>query len=518
MLITWCIAFPLVAALVVALCPRGTERLMWLTALTGTLFALGVGILMFRAFDPARADLQFEEYVPWIEKFGASWHVGVDGLSLLMLMLTLLLGPVVLLASSSLIKKHVKEYLLAMLVLQAAMAGVFTSWDMLLFYVFWEAVLIPMYLLIGVWGSGDRIYATLKFFLYTLTASLLMLAAIVVLYVMCGSSSFDFEHFFASVPALGLTLETQWILFGAFALAFAVKIPVFPFHTWLPDAHTEAPMAGSVILAGVTLKMGAYGMLRLAFPLFPSALVATLPLLMLLAVVGIVYGALVAMAQTDVKRLVAYSSVSHLGFVLLGMAVLNTQGLEGALLQMVNHGLSTGALFMAVGFLYERSHSRRIDEHAGLAESMPRWALVFALAMLSSIALPGLNGFVGEFLILLGAFRTEPLYAAAAATGMVLSAAYMLWLYKRIAWGRPPADSRQTQFTDLNWKETLSFIPLLALMVWIGVYPNFFLGKIRASSAAWLERMHASINVPHLRAPMRPGLPNEQFDALEETP
>jgi NADH-quinone oxidoreductase subunit M len=489
--ISWLIFLPVAAAIVLLFVPRSLSRLLWGAALLATLIVLALAIVLYVRFDADDAGLQFAENVEWIPQFGISYHVGLDGLSLLLVMLTALMGPVVVLASWGTIKKHEKEFVLSLLVLQGAMVGVFTAWDLFLFYVFWEAVLIPMYFLIGVWGSSRRIYATIKFFIFTMAGSLLMLVAVIILYLLCGAESFDFDHIFSRLPEAALPLLSERWLFAAFFLAFAIKVPLFPVHTWLPDAHTEAPMAGSVILAGVLLKMGTYGIARLALPLFPHAAQTLFPYIAALSIVGIIYGAMVAMVQTDVKRLVAYSSVSHLGFVVLGLIALNAQGLEGGFLQMINHGLSTGALFMVVGFLYQRTHSRLIADHGGLASTMPVFSVIFGIVMLSSIGLPGLNGFVGEFLILLGAFRANPWWGALAATGMVLSACYMLWVYKRIVWGVPRG--KAVEVSDLTVREVVSFLPLLVFIVWIGVFPETFLSKMRASSHAYLSRIEMAL-------------------------
>jgi NADH-quinone oxidoreductase subunit M len=367
---------------------------------------------------------------------------------------------------------------------------VFAALDLVLFYVFWEAVLIPMYLLIGVWGGPRRIYAAVKFILYTVAGSLLMLVAILYLYFAHHAATGEFTFDLLRLYDTPLGRTAQLWLFAAFALAFAIKVPMFPFHTWLPDAHVEAPTAGSVILAGVLLKMGTYGFVRFAMPLFPEATLAFAPAIVFLAVIGIIYGALVAMVQPDIKKLVAYSSVSHLGFVMLGLFALNTQGLQGGILQMINHGLSTGALFLAVGIIYERRHTREIGEFGGLAERLPWFAAAFLIVCLSSLGLPGLNGFVGEFLILLGAFRVDPVVAAVSATGVILAAVYLLWMYQRVMFG-PVTNEKNRGLRDLSLREFWTLAPVIALIVWIGVFPNPFLRRLDASVSVLMERVNA---------------------------
>jgi NADH-quinone oxidoreductase subunit M len=370
------------------------------------------------------------------------------------------------------------------------MIGVFAALDLVLFYIFWEAVLIPMYLIIGVWGGPRRVYAAVKFILYTVAGSLLMLVAILYLYFAYHAATGEFTFDLIRLYETPLGRSAQLWLFAAFALAFAIKVPMFPFHTWLPDAHVEAPTAGSVILAGVLLKMGTYGFVRFAMPLFPEATLAFAPWMILLAVIGIIYGALVAMVQPDVKKLVAYSSVSHLGFVMLGLFALNTQGIQGGILQMVNHGLSTGALFLAVGMIYERRHTREISEFGGLAAVVPWFAAGFLVICLSSLGLPGLNGFIGEFLILLGAFRMNPYVAGISATGVILAAVYLLWMYQRVMFG-PVTNEKNRGLRDLTAREFWTLAPVIALIIWIGVYPNPFLRKLDMSVGELMERMSA---------------------------
>ena len=423
-------------------------------ALVISLLVFAETLLLWSRFNPASGDFQFVERYAWIPAFGITYAVGVDGISLLLLVLTGFLTPLALLASWESVQKRVKAFCIFMLLLESAMMGVFVSLDLFLFYVFWDAMLVPMYFLIGIWGYERRIYAAVKFILYTMAGSVLMLLAIIGLAYLHSTTVGTYSFDLLKLYALQVPPHLQFWFFLAFALAFAIKVPLFPFHTWLPDAHVEAPTAGSVILAGVMLKMGTYGLVRFAFPLFPLAGSFFAPYLAGLAVVGIVYGALVAMVQPDMKKLVAYSSVSHLGFVVLGIAALNTQGVTGAVYQMLNHGVSTGGLFLVVGMLSDRRHTRLISEYGGLKKVAPRLVAVFLIITLSSIGLPGLNGFVGEFLILLGAFRWDPKMAAIAATGVILSAAYMLWMFQRVNYG-PVTNEKNATLPDLQAREWL---------------------------------------------------------------
>jgi NADH-quinone oxidoreductase subunit M len=433
--------------------------------------------------------MQFTERVPWIGWLGAEYHVGVDGISLLLVLLTTFLTAVAILSSYSAVTTSVKEYMICMLLLETGMLGVFVALDLVLFYVFWEGMLIPMYFLIGIWGGPRRIYATIKFFLYTMAGGVLMLVGIIALYFLSGAAPGG-EYTFDLLKLTGVRLpfQTQVWLFLAFAVAFAIKVPMFPFHTWLPDAHVEAPTAGSVILAGVLLKMGTYGFLRFALPLFPDATQYFTPLVSWLAIIGILYGALVSMVQPDLKKLVAYSSVSHLGFVMLGIFALTAQGVAGAILQMINHGLSTGALFLLVGMLYERRHTRMIEDFGGLARVIPVFTAAFMLVTLSSIGLPGLNGFVGEFLILVGTFRVNVLYAVLATAGIILAAVYMLWMFQRVMFGRVTADANRG-LVDLTPRELAVLTPVLVLIVWIGIYPQPFLRTTEASVTRLLAQV-----------------------------
>jgi NADH-quinone oxidoreductase subunit M len=426
---------------------------------------------------------------------GVSYHLGVDGISVLLVLLTTFLSPLALASAWRAIEDRTKEFVLTMLVLESGMIGVFVSLDLFLFYVFWEAMLIPMYFVIGVWGGSQRIYAAVKFVLYTMAGSLLMLVAILALYVQHGAATgaytFDLPTLARWVVPAG---RAQTLMFLAFALAFAIKVPIFPFHTWLPDAHVEAPTAGSVILAGVLLKMGTYGFLRFCLPLFPDASLAFGPLVLVLAVIGIVYGAWVSTVQPDLKKLVAYSSVSHLGFVMLGLFTFTPQGLVGGLIQMINHGLSTGALFLMVGMLYERRHTRLIAEFGGLWKTVPALSAVFLVVALSSLGLPGLNGFVGEFLILVGAFQVNRVVAALATSGIVFAAVYLLWMYQRIVFGEITQDENR-RLPDLTPREWAILAPVLVLIVWIGVYPATFTAPTEAAVEALIVRVQAKASV-----------------------
>jgi NADH-quinone oxidoreductase subunit M len=481
------LTLPLAGAVLILAAPRRREVARAL-ALGTSLADLAVGVGLWFRFDPNQAGYQLLESYRWIPNLGISYLVAVDGLSLFLVLLTTLLVPLSVLASWDSIKDKTRAYYASLLLLESAMLGVFLALDVFLFYVFWEAMLIPMYLLIGVWGGERRIYAALKFILFTLAGSVLMLVAILVCYEavfrQTGIASFDLRDW----QNLILTPPAERWLFLAFFAAFAVKVPLFPLHTWLPDAHVEAPTAGSVLLAGVLLKMGTYGLVRFAVPLFPNAAVAFAPAVMVLAVIGIIYGALVAMVQPDVKKLVAYSSVSHLGFVVLGIFSFRVSGLEGAVLQMVNHGLSTGALFLLVGMLYDRRHTRLIEEFGGLKRVMPRYAGFFLVVLLSSIGLPGLNGFVGEFLILLGTFEASWRFAALAALGVILAAVYMLRMYQRVMLGEVERESNRG-LSDLGARELAILVPTVLLIVWIGVAPGSFLRPIAASVELFVSQV-----------------------------
>ena len=489
-ILSFLIFLPLVGAAVLFLIPSARTGAIRRTALGVSALTFLASIPLYTRFDASASGMQFVERAPWVPSLGIEYLLGVDGISSLLILLTTFLTAISVLSSFSAITERVKAYYATLLVLETGMIGVFAALDLVLFYVFWEAVLIPMYLLIGVWGGPRRVYAAVKFILYTVAGSLLMLVAILYLYFAHHAATGEFTFDLLRLYDTPLGRSAQLWLFGAFALAFAIKVPMFPFHTWLPDAHVEAPTAGSVILAGVLLKMGTYGFVRFAMPLFPEATLAFAPAIVFLSVIGIIYGALVAMVQPDIKKLVAYSSVSHLGFVMLGLFALNTQGLQGGILQMINHGLSTGALFLAVGMIYERRHTREISEFGGLAERLPWFAATFLIICLSSLGLPGLNGFVGEFLILLGAFRVDPMVAAVSATGVILAAIYLLWMYQRVMFG-PMTNEKNRGLRDLSAREFWTLAPVIALIVWIGVFPNPLLRRLDASVATLLERVNA---------------------------
>jgi NADH-quinone oxidoreductase subunit M len=490
------IALPIVGALLLLAFKddEAHEGIVRNVALVVSLVVFGLTLLLWAQFNPGSAEFQFVERHPWIPAFGIDYAIGVDGISLLLIVLTGFLTPIALLCSWDSVHKRMRAFSMLLLLLEAAMIGVFVSIDLFLFYVFWDAMLIPMYFLIGIWGYDRRIYAAIKFLLYTMAGSVLMLLAILALAVMhstqFGAYSFDLQKLFLLRIDPGL----QMWLFLAFALAFAIKVPLFPFHTWLPDAHTQAPTAGSVILAGVLLKMGTYGLVRFAFPLFPDAAVAVAPYMGLLAVIGIIYGALVAMVQPDMKKLVAYSSVSHLGFVVLGIAALNTQGMEGAVYQMLNHGVSTGGLFLIVGMLSDRRHTRAIAEYGGLKKVTPRLVAAFLIITLASIGLPGLNGFVGEFLILLGAFAKHRMLAVFAATGVILSATYMLWMFQRVNYGAV-TNPKNERLPDLKAREWVVLVPIIAMCIVMGVFPNVFLRPMAPAVDKLLTRMNQSTRV-----------------------
>jgi len=462
-------------------------------ALIVTIVTFLLSLHLAAHFDSSSQDFQFAVNVPWIPSFGINYAMGVDGISVFLVILTTFLSPLAMLASWS-IHSRLKEYFIFMLLLETGMIGVFVSLDLFLFYTFWEVMLIPMYFLIGVWGGERRIYAAIKFVLYTMVGSVLMLVAIIALYFIHGNATGTFTFSYPQIQAAlatgkaVLAPSTERWLFLAFFLAFAVKVPLFPFHTWLPDAHVEAPTAGSVLLAGVLLKMGTYGLVRFNLPLFPNMSHLFAPLISMLAVIGIIYGALVAMVQPDMKKLVAYSSVSHLGFIVLGIFSFNTQGIEGAVYQMLNHGVSTGALFLLVGVIYDRRHTRLIEEFGGLANRMPAFATFFLIVTLSSIGLPGLNGFVGEFLTLLGAFGAHPMRAVVAALGVILSAVYMLWMYQRVVWG-DIKNERNATLSDLAGREYAMLVPILIAILWMGVYSNSFLRPMDASVSKLLRQM-----------------------------
>jgi NADH-quinone oxidoreductase subunit M len=489
-LLSFVIFLPLLGAGVIALLPRENRELIRFTALFVASVEMILAGVLFFLFQPGEG-FQFVERVPWIPALGIRYFVAVDGISLLLIGLTALLTLVSVLFSW-VITERVKEFMALMLVMETALIGVFAALDLFAFFVFWEASLIPMYFLIGIWGHEDRIYATVKFVLYTMAGSALMLVAILVLsflhYQATGAFTFDWTE----LTRLALPPGTQIWLFLAFATAFAIKVPLFPFHTWLPDAHVEAPTAGSVLLAGVLLKMGTYGFLRFGLTLFPDASRTFIPLIAVLSIIGILYAAMVAFAQRDAKSLVAYSSVAHLGFVMLGIFAFNAQGLAGGVLQMINHGLSTGALFLIVGMIYERRHTRLMEEFGGLWKVMPVFGALALIVVFSSVGLPGLNGFVGEFLILVGAFLHNPVYAVFATLGVILAAVYLLWMYQRTFFG-PLENPANEGLPDLSAREVLVLLPLVVLIVIIGVYPEPFLRVIEPSVQVVLTGMGAPL-------------------------
>ncbi|HWQ00242.1 MAG TPA: NADH-quinone oxidoreductase subunit M, partial [Vicinamibacterales bacterium] len=479
---------PLAGALLLLFVDKRRERAIRWIANVVAFLGFAVSVPLWFWYDPANPDWQFVERARWIPSIGASYHLGVDGFAVLLILLTTLMGFIAVLSSWTAITERVKEYYVFMLVLQTGMLGAFMALDFLLFFLFWEVMLVPMYFLIGIWGGGRRLYSAIKFFLYTLVGSVVMLLGILALYfyhhAVTGVYTFDVTVYHQlDVPA---NLQ-RWI-FLAFFLGFAIKVPMFPFHTWLPDAHTDAPTAGSVILAAILLKMGTYGFIRFSLPILPEASREFVPLMVVLAIVGIVYGALVAMAQTDWKRLVAYSSVSHMGMVMLGMFALTPVGLTGSIIQQINHGISTGALFLIVGIVYERRHTREIAEYGGLSKVMPVFAAVFGIMTMSSIGLPALNGFIGEVLILLGVFVRDKLWAAFAASGIVLGAAYMLWLYQRTMFGKLDNPKNQA-LNDLDLREFATFAPLIALAFWIGLYPAPFIARLDTSVQRVMARV-----------------------------
>lgn len=466
---------PIVGVLLLFFVPRESKSILRSLALIVSLVAFVISIPLVTGFQ-TNAEFQFVELVPWIAAgpFQMNYHVGIDGISLWLVVLTTFIMPIAILSTWTAVEEKVKEYMICLLLLEVGMLGAFISLDLFLFYIFWEVMLIPMYFIIGIWGGKNKVYAAIKFFIYTMVGSLLMLVALISLYFKAGGGDFNLMRFYE----LNLDPATQTWMFLAFALAFAIKVPMFPLHTWLPDAHTEAPTAGSVILAAILLKMGTYGFVRFAMPLFPEATVKFTPLIATLSVIGIIYAALVAMVQEDVKKLVAYSSVAHLGFVMLGVFALNQQGITGGMLQMLNHGVSTGALFLIVGFIYERRHTRLIADFGGLSKQMPVFATIFMIVTLSSIGLPGTNGFVGEFLILIGSYESSlRWYALIATSGVILSAVYMLWMFQRVMFGELDNPKNQT-LKDLNGREIIIMVPLLVLIFVMGVYPKPFIEKM----------------------------------------
>ncbi len=470
----WVTFIPLLGALMLLFVPKEKRRIFELATLGITILDFGLSIPLWFQYDRSSASVQWVTDIPWIESLGVRFSVGMDGISLVLFLLTTFIGFIAVWCSFKAIEERHKEYYIWLLVMQTSMLGVFICQDVFLFYLFWELMLVPMYFLIAIWGGPQKLYAAIKLFLYTLAGSVLMLVGILAIYFLQKkvgmTPSFSFESFHAMAPYIAQQAKNFQILLAlAFFLGFAIKVPMFPFHTWLPDAHVQAPTAGSVILAGILLKMGTYGFVRFLLPILPDATRTLLPWFLALTIIGVIYGALVAMIQKDMKKLVAYSSVSHLALCMLGLFAMNPNGITGGILQMLNHGISTSALFLIVGIVYERRHTRMIADFGGLSKSMPLYATIFMIMTMSSIGLPGLNGFIGELAILMGAFQVHPWWAVAATSGIILGAAYMLWLYQRVMFG--PINETNAKMPDLNARELAYFAPLVIAAFWIGLYP-----------------------------------------------
>ena len=480
-LLTWVIFLPLIgAAIALLIKDDATVKVLALVTCVAD-FLLSVPLWL--NFNMDTAAFQYEVSYAWIPTFNVNYHLGIDGISLLLVIMTTFLAPFCVLCSWNAITERSREFMISLLVMQTAMIGVFCALDLVLFYIFWEAMLIPMYLMVGVWGGVNRVYAAKKFFIYTLAGSLLLLVAIVYMFLH-GGQTFDIPK----LMEVGFDPMAQMWLFAALFIAFAIKVPMFPFHTWLPHAHVQAPTAGSVILASVMLKMGAYGFLRFSLPMLTEASISYTPFVLTLSVVAIIYGAYMALAQSDIKKLIAYSSVSHMGFVTVGMFVYNQQGIEGAILQMINHGITTGALFLCVGIIYDRRHTREISEFGGLAKTMPMYATMFIIFTLSSIGLPGTNGFIGEFLVLVGAFEFNKLIGVLSALGIVMGAVYMLYLCSRMIWNECSNPKNQA-LKDLSFREFVVLAPLVVMVFWIGLYPAPFLEVMHVSVLHLLEQV-----------------------------
>jgi NADH-quinone oxidoreductase subunit M len=481
------IFLPVFGSVFILLSNRQHTTLIKWTALIVSCVTFLLSLPLYTNFDKTTAKMQFVERYSWIPAWSAEYYIGVDGISVLFVLLSALLTILCVTVSWTSIQDRTKEFYAALLIIEGSMIGVFCSLDLFLFYIFWEAMLIPMYLIVGVWGGPNRIYAAIKFFLFTLVGSVVMLVGIIVLYF-ATDRSFDMLRMMST----DYPFHLQMMLFWAFFSAFAVKVPMFPVHTWLPDAHTEAPTAGSVILAGILIKMGAYGFLRFNLPMFPEASKALAPAMMVLSVIAIIYGAVICLGQTDLKRLIAYSSVSHMGFVTLGIFALNIQGVQGGILQMINHGIVTGGLFLLVGIVYERTHTRLIADYGGAASILPVYSGLFMIFTLASIGLPGTNGFIGEFLILLGGFTASKVLGVFAATGVIIGAAYMLWLYQNVFFVETNPGLLGHGFRDIGTREILTVLPLVILVFWIGVYPNTFLGFMDVSVQNLLDRINSA--------------------------
>ena len=482
-ILSYIIFIPFIGMIILTFIRRENVKFIRIFTLLVTIVDFIISVVLFIKFDPDIAGMQFVVKKEWIKSLGISYYLGVDGINILLVMLTTFFGPIVILSTRNAINKEVKKFMIFYLMLQTGILGVFLSLDLILFYIFWEAMLVPMYFIIGVWGGPRRVYAAVKFFLFTMFGGVLMFIGILVLYFKAGLNSFDLVEI---IREIDLPLNYQMWLFLAFGIAFAIKVPIFPFHTWLPDAHVEAPTAGSVILAAVLLKMGTYGFLRFCLPLFPNASEQFFPFISVLALIGIIYGAMVSMVQPDLKKLVAYSSVSHLGFVMLGIFSFTQEGVQGSIIQMVNHGISTGALFLIVGMIYERRHTRLIKDFGGLASQIPVFSAFFMIVVLSSLGLPGTNGFVGEFLILLGTFLRNKVFAIFGAVGIILTAVYLLWMYQRVIFGKLK-DEKNKLLKDLNLREVTILVPIVVLILWIGVYPLTFMKKTEKSVEYLLE-------------------------------
>jgi len=516
MILTVLTFLPLLGALGLLFIPKEEENLLRGSAITIALVTFGVSLCLL--FNWSDSGFNHVVDVEWVKSLGIHFHLGADGISLWLVLLTTFLMPIVLLSSWTAIHKKVREFVVVMLILETGMIGTFLALDLFVFYVFWEIMLIPMYFIIGIWGGDRRIYASIKFVLYTMVGSLLMVVAILYVYVKYHDIKGVWTFDYATLSKLVLAPREQLYCFAAFALAFCIKVPLFPLHTWLPDAHVEAPTAGSAILAGVLLKFGTYALLRFAIPFFPDATIAAAPLLGVLAVIGVVYGSLVAFAQKDMKKLVAYSSVAHMAFVVLGIVAWEQKAIDGAIYQMLAHGIATGGLFLAIGVIYERRHTRRIDEFGGIAAVMPKFTAVFLIITLASIGLPGLSGFVGEFLILNGTFGSyaalakdalpqflphPKIFAAVATTGVIFSAVYMLYLFQKVMFG-PLTNPRNRDLPDLGKRELAVFLPLIVMAFWLGIYPSTFLKTIdpavKTTMTAFKEKLKAQTGVTTVMA------------------
>lgn len=485
--------FPLIGIFIIFFIRKDNYRLIQWIAFITALIDFILSVPLYFSFDSSQWKMQFIENIPWIEQFGIYYSMGIDGISLPLVLLTTFLSAIAILSTWTAVTEKVKGYMISLLFLETGMIGVYCALDFILFYIFWEVMLVPMYFIIGIWGGPRRLYAAIKFFLYTMFGSSLMLVAILVLYFInhsqTGVYSFSIPKFFG----MNLSMNLQFWLFLAFFIAFGIKVPIFPFHTWLPDAHVEAPTAGSVILAGVLLKMGTYGFLRISLPMLPQASMNFIPFISVLGIIGVIYGAMVSLAQEDIKKLVAYSSVSHLGLCMLGMFAMNTAGIQGSILQMVNHGLSTGALFLMVGIIYEQRHTRLISEYGGLWKVIPVFTIIFLLVVFSSMGVPGLNGFVSEILILIGVFKRNIWFGTIVTVGLILDTVYLLWMFQRVVLGEITKDENR-HLKDINKRELLCLLPIILFIIWIGVYPRPFLNKMQVSVEHLIEQVKFNNN------------------------